>query len=80
MDDYIHSLPSIEDARETIYQIKISLYKVGIRSTKFVSNKHEALRFIEQEGQDELKEINRVLGQKWNSRTYCFLMKTLENI
>ena len=43
-----------------------------------MSSKHEALRFIEQEDRDELKEINRVLGQKWNTRTDCFLMKALE--
>ena len=78
MDDYIHSLPSIEEAIETINQTKDSLHKGGFRLTKFVSNKHGALRFIEQEDRDELKEINRVLGQKWNTRTDCFLMKTLE--
>ena len=78
MDDYIQSLPSIEEAIETINQTKDSLHKGGFRLTKFVSNKHEALRFIEQEDRDELKEINRVLGQKWNTRTDCFLMKTLE--
>ena len=55
------------------------LHKGGFRLTKFVSNKHEALMFIEQEDRDELKEINRVLGQKWDTRTDCFLMKTLEH-
>ena len=79
MDDYIHSLASIEEAIDTINQTKDSLHKGGFRLTKFVSNKHEALRFIEQEDRDELKEINRVLGQKWNTRTDCFLMKTLEH-
>ena len=79
MDDYIHSLPSIEEAIDTINQTKDSLHKGGFRLTKFVSNKHEALRFIEQEDRDELKEINRVLGQKWNTKTDCFLMKTLEH-
>ena len=64
MDDYIHSLPSIEEAIDTINQTKDSLHKGGFRLTKFVSNKHEALRFIEQEDRDELKEINRVLVQK----------------
>ena len=78
MDDYIHSLPSLEEAIETINQIKDSLHKSGFRLTKFVSNKHEALRFIEQEDRDELKEIKRVLGQKWNTRTDCFLIKILE--
>ena len=63
MDDYIHSLPSIEKAVETINQTKSSLHKGGVRLTKFVSNKNEALRFIEQEDRDELKEINRVLGR-----------------
>ena len=76
MDNYIHCLPSIEKAIETINQTKSSLHKGGFRLTKFVSNKHESLRFIEQEDRDELKEINRVLGQKWNTRTDCFLMKT----
>ena len=78
MNDYIHSLPSIEEAIETINQTKDSLHKGGFRLTKIVSNKHEALRFIEQEDRNELKEISRVLGQKWNTRTDCFLMKTLE--
>ena len=78
MDDYIHSLPSREEAIETINQTKDSLHKGGFRLTKFVSNKHEAPRFIEQEDQDEQKEINRVLGQKCNTRTDCFLLKTLE--
>ena len=78
MDDYIHSLPSKEEAIETINQNKSSLLKGGVCLTKFVSNKHEALKFIEQEDRDELKEINRVLGQKWNTRTDCFLMKTME--
>ena len=40
-------------------------------------NKHEVLKFIEQEDGDERKEINRVLGEKWNNRTECFQMKTL---
>ena len=43
-----------------------------------MSNKHEALGFIEQEDRDELKKIIRVLGQKWSIRTDCFLMKTLK--
>ena len=78
IDDCIHSLPSIEEAIETINQTKDSLHKGGFRLTKFVSNKHEALRFIEQEDQDDLKEINRVLGQKGNTRTDCFLKTTLD--
>ena len=78
MDDCIHSLPSIKEAIETINQTKNSLHKGGFRLTKFVSNKHEALKFIEQEDRDELKEINRVLGQKWNTRTDCFLKTTLD--
>ena len=69
---------SIEEAIETINQTKDSLHKGGFRLTKFVSNKHEALRFIEQEDRDELKEISRVLGQKWNTRTDCFQIKTVE--
>ena len=71
-------MPSLDEAIEIINQTKSSLHKGGFRLTKFVSNKHEALRFIEQEDRDEWKEINRVLGQKWNSRTDCFLMKALE--
>ena len=47
MDDYIHSLPSIEETIETINQTKNSLHKGCFRLTKFESNKHEALRFIE---------------------------------
>ena len=78
MDDYIHSLPSIEETIETINQTKNSSQKSGFRFTEFVSNKHEAPRFLEQEDTDELKEINRVQVPKWNTRTECFLMKTLE--
>ena len=63
MDDNINSLPSIEETIESINQTKIGLQKSAFRLTKFVSNKHEALRFIEQEDRDELKEIKRVLGQ-----------------
>ena len=78
MNDYIHSLPSIEESIQTINQTKSSLYKGGFHLTKLVSNKHETMRFIEHEDQDELKEINRVLCQKLNTRTGCFLMKSLE--
>ena len=78
MDDYIHSLPSMEETIKTITQTKNCLQKSGVCLTKFVSNKPEALRFIDQEDQYEPKEINRVLGQKWKSRTDCFLLKTLE--
>ena len=78
MDDYIHSLPSIEETIETINQTKNCLHKGGSRLTKFVSNKPKALRFIEQEDRDEQKEINRVLGRKWNTRSDCFLLKLLE--
>ena len=45
-------------------QYKTNLHKSEFRLTKFVSNTHEALGFIEQEYRDELKEINKVLGQK----------------
>ena len=78
INDYSHSLPFIEKTIETINQTKNSLQKSGFRLTKFVSNKHEVLRFIEQEDRDEVKEINRVFGQKWNTRTDCFLLKTIE--
>ena len=47
MDDYIHSLPSIEETIEIINQTKNSFYKGGFLLTKFVSNKHEDQRFIE---------------------------------
>ena len=43
-----------------------------------MSNKYEALRIIGQEDRDELLEINIVLSQKWNTKTDCFLIKTLE--
>ena len=77
MDDYIYSLPSIEETAETINRTESRFHKGGFRSTKFVSNKQETLRFIGQEYRDELIEINRVLGQKLDTRTDCFLMKTL---
>ena len=78
MNDYIHCFPSIKETIETINQTENSLHKSGFRLTKFVSNKHEALRFIQQGNRDEMKGINGVLAQKWNTRTDCFLMKTLE--
>ena len=78
IDDYFHSLPSIEETIETINQTKNSLQKGGFCLPKVLSNKHEALRFIEHEDRDELKEINRVPGRKRNTRTDCFVMKTLE--
>ena len=53
LDNYNQSLPSIEEAIETINQTKSSLHKGGFRLTKLVSNKHEAVRFIEQEDRDE---------------------------
>ena len=71
-------MSSVEQTIETINQPKNSLHKGGIRSKKVLSNEHEAPKFIEQEDWDELKEINRVLGQKWKIRTDCFLMKALE--
>ena len=71
-------MPSIKDTIETFNQTKNCLHKGGLRLTKCVSNQPEELSFIEQEDQDEQKEINKVLGQKWNTRTDCFLMKTLE--
>ena len=80
MYDYIHSLPSIEQTNKTINQTKNSLHKRAFRWTKIVANKLEAPRFFEQADRDELKEINRVLGQKWNLRTDCFLMKTLKQL
>ena len=80
MYDYIHSLPSIEEPNKTINQTKNSLHKRGFRLNKFVANKLEAPRFVEQADRDELKEINRVLGQKWNFRTDCFPIKTLEQL
>ena len=77
-DHYIHSFQYIEVTIETNNQSRTSLQKGGFRWKKFVSNKQESLRFIEQEDRDELKVINRFRGQKGNTRTECFLMKTLE--
>ena len=67
MDDYIHSLPSIDETIETINKTKNGFHKGGFHLTKFVSNKHEALRFIEQEHQDDLKKINM---SPWSEMKY----------
>ena len=55
MDDHIRSLPSIQETIEIISQSKNSLHKGSFRLTKFVSNKHEELKFFEQEDRDEPK-------------------------
>ena len=80
MDDYIHSLLCVDEAIETINQKKIPFLKVALVQnvvwSEVASSELEALKLSEQGYQDELKETNRLIDQKWYTRTDCFLLKT----
>ena len=75
MDDYIQSLPTNADAKNSISHTKDCLKKGGFSLTKFVSNTPEVLAEISDDNdKDETKRIMRVLGQKWNLTTDDFVM------
>ena len=57
MDDYIHSLPTISEAKEVISQTTRCLKNGGFRLTKFVSNEPDVLAEISSDDKDETKEI-----------------------
>ena len=78
MDDYIQSMPTIAEAKNSISQTKDCLKKGGFRLTKFVSNTPEVLAEISDDDKDETKEIMTVLGQKWNVTTDHFVMFPLQ--
>ena len=62
MDDNIHSMPTIADAKNSFSQTKDCLKKDGFRLTKFVSNTPEVVAEISDDDKDETKGIMRVLG------------------
>ena len=46
MDDYVHSLPTISEAKDTVMQVKECLQRGGFKLTKFFSNCPEVLEKI----------------------------------
>ena len=78
MDDYVHSLSTITEAKDTVMQVKECLQRGGFKLTKFLSNCPEVLEQIPSEDLDGSKDITRVLGQKWNFVEDKFFIKPLE--
>ena len=78
MDDDVHSLPTITEAKDTVMQVKECLQRGGFKLTKFLSNCPEVLEQIPCEDLDESKDFTRVLGQKWNFVDDKFFIKPLE--
>ena len=78
MDDYVHSLPTITEAKDTVMQVKECLQREGFNLTKFFSYCPEVLERIPCEELDESKDFTRVLGQKWNFVDDKFFIKPLE--
>ena len=78
MDDYVHSLPTITEANDTVMQVKECLQRGGFKLAKFLSNCCEVLEQIPCEDLDESKDFTRVLGQKWNFVDDKFFIKPLE--
>ena len=66
------SIPSV------ISQTTRCLKNGGFRFTKFVSNEPDVLAEIFSDNNDETKGIIRVLGQKWNTKSDCFVMFPLK--
>ena len=60
MDDYVCSLPTITEAKDTVMQVKECLKRGGF---KFLSNCSEVLERIPCQDLDESKDFTRVLGQ-----------------
>ena len=67
MENFFHCLHTLEEAFKAIKQTKNSLNESGFAPDKTLSKEHEALKFIRPEDHDELKEIKRVLSQKWKT-------------
>ena len=78
MNDYIQSMPTIADAKNSISQTKACLKRGGFRLTKFVSNTPEVLAEFSDGDKDETKGIMRVLGQKWSVTFDDFVIFPLE--
>ena len=77
MDDYVHALPTITEAKDTLMQNKECLQR-GLKLTKFLSNCPEVLKHIPCEDLDESKDFTRVLRQKWKILDDKFFRKPLE--
>ena len=60
MVDYVPSLPTITEAKDTVMQVKECLQRGGF---KFLSNCPEVLERIPCQDLDESKDFTRVLGQ-----------------
>ena len=78
MDDYVHSLPTITEAKERVMQVKECLQPGGFKLTKFLFNCPEVLERNPSEDLDESKDFTRVVGQKWNFVDDKFFIKPLE--
>ena len=78
MHDYVHSLPTITEAKDTVMQVKECLQRGGFKLTRFLSKCPEVLEGIPCEELDESKDFTRVLGQKWNSVDDKFFLKPSE--
>ena len=62
MDDYVHLLPNITEAKDPVMQVKECLQQGVFKLTKFLSNCPEVLERIPFEDLDESKDFTRVLG------------------
>ena len=80
MDDYVQSLPTIREAKDTVMQVKECLQRVGFKLTKFLSNCPEVLERIPCDDLDESKDFTRVLRQKLNFVDDKFFVKPLEEL
>ena len=78
MDDYVHSLPTITEAKDTVMQVKECLQRGDFKLTKFLSDCPEVLEQNPFEGLDESKDFTRVLGQKWNFVDDKFFIKPMD--
>ena len=78
MDDYVHLLPTITEAKDSVMQVKECLQRGGFKLTKFLSNCPEVLERIPFEDLDESKIFTRSLVQKWNLVDDKFFIKPLE--
>ena len=63
MDDYVHSLPTITEAKDTVMQVKGCLQRGVFKLTKFLPNCPVVLERIPCEYLDESKDFTRALGQ-----------------
>ena len=78
MDDYVHSLPTITEAKITVMQAKELFQREGFKLTKFLSTCPEVLERFPCEDLDESKDFTRVIGLKWSFVDAKFFIKPLE--